>query len=408
MGQGKSIEADTRSNELLDSIRVVQAELKAGHLAYLGLQCFQRVINMIENPDECDLVRLGWVAFCQEMHKTAECADRMFDGGRVEELGLARLRDMVDMRTDVGYTTLLDNLTTSPIIIIEDALRGLRPWTKRLAEAMRMDGPPGRCLRSVDDLLRSLKAMADKPYWRRIVKPFLQRSIIGLAEGIAIFAEAVTCMSTTRVDLPPSAAWSAARSATGVARSAARGAKDGLVKAGSGLFTLAYLVPRGVVQGVVQGATYTRDAISTARDRRNEARLNEILREYKIDDGDWSDEEDLCKEAERKGALGALRAEGYCLEGGLAGGDSPDLLRRVRGCAAKVKTQDGLTTPMDLGLLHDLFGELEEAFGVDAPDRAIKLASSDVLANLAGVVPGDALAVERPRPPRPGARVRFL
>ena len=454
MGQGASGEAAVALPDITDALNAVEAELNAGLRAYDALRSFVKLLDMMEKPNECDLARKGWVQFCRRLQRTARAANGLFDGGRTEELGLAHLRSLGDARTTYSINTFTGKSWLSPAAAVEDALRGLHGWVDKFVDSVRLRAPPGRCLRTVEGLVRTLADIMTDSYWARFVRPALEKSIENLAEGIAIFVEAISCITEEEVEVPEeptrkrvvmskatdlirsqlgdqwyddiarrdwkadasratNAAWSSAK---GLVRSSGAIVGSALKQSGSGLLSLAKDAPSAVstaYAGTME-ARRRRAELAAAIDEgeRRAERIDAILAEYKIDrDDSDSDPEEFCRKAATKpGAIAALRAEGACLDASvpLEGGDSPELLGRVRRCKRKIYIQERRSTPMNLDLLHDLFDIIEEGFALDAPDRDIKREAKDTLADVEGIVPTEAKYVERPAPVSPpGSRMRF-
>lgn len=377
-------------------MKAVQQEMDAGHRAYTTLRCFQRLFDLIEKPSECDIVQCGWQAYCKRLQGAAKAASLLFDGKRTEALGLARIREQREARTTYEFESFHGKFTRSPAAAVEEALRGLKPWVESFVKNVKLRDRPAGCMRTVQEVMSALRERADFPLWTRFMRPMVERSAEDLAEGIAIYVEAITCLARRGVDIPTSrtgAAWTATTDAAAKlwdSREAIRGA---LGSAGTGLFSL-------VTQGASSAVSTARSGIdrvtSSIRESRNIDRFEAILTRFGISDEDWEDEDDLCDVARAKGALPALRAEGYCTN--LRGGDAPDLVARVVGCARKIRTQDRRSTPMDLEPLRDLFDALEEGFRGGEPEATIKAAAEPALRRMHGMVSAKMREVPRPPP----------
>lgn len=460
MGQGSStldtpleLPADLTA-ELVAAVSAVREELDAGHRAYVALQCFQRLFSQMESPDECLIARTGWLRHSALLRRTVEGAQNLFDGGRVEALGLEHfgtLRSQVSKDFREVAVPTVSSRYAHPADAAEEGLRALGPWVLGVLTSVdKVKGPPRRCTQQIRDGLAELRGRTRDVYWARM-KVMVQRSVENLAEGISIFVATMTCLTSASktiektietIDVPRTAsdvAWDATRDAAhavwGKTRGAAQAAWDSkgavaasighatrgaaqaawarkgavaasIGRAGSGLFSFMFRTAGAPLAAV-------RGQLSAAAEARRLERFNSILREHGMEEDDWSDVEELCGVAKRTGALEALQSEGYCTpDGDVTGGDSGDasekLMRILRRCTRRVRTQDSRSTPMDLDLLHNLLDVLEGALDREGSERELMKLGKRTLEGLVVVVGSEARSVARPRPlPRPGSSVRF-
>lgn len=401
MGQGSST-LDTPP-ELPAAVSAVRKELDAGHRAYVALQCFQKLFSALESPDECLIARKGWLNHSALLRRTVAGAEKLFDGGRAEALGLEHF-GALRSRASGATVASVSGRYAHPADAAEEGLRALGPWVLGVLTSVDEAGPPHRCERNIREGLAELRDRTRDAYWARM-KGMVQRSVENLAEGISIFVATMTCLTSASIDVPRTAsgvAWDATRDAARAVWDSKGAVAASIGHAGSGLFSFVFRTAGAPLAAA-------RDQLATAVEARRDARFHSILREHGIEDDDWSDVEELCEVAERKGALEALQSEGYCTpDGDVSGGASAELVSILARCASRVRTQARRTTPMDLDLLHDLLGVLEDALDREGSERELMESAARTLKGLASVVGSEAGSVVRPGPlPRDGPSMRF-